>query len=152
MLNSGKWPQIFKETSPKSENAGTVHEKSWLVDGDRSGSLFFRLDFSGRVIARLPPAPCRKEWRRIEEIGCSVGFMQNCPADLHLAGFCGISADCAESGLDSPNFAFSQNSSVAQFEHFWGLQLSPSVFSLPIKNVPIIGCSTNAENAGHFYR
>ena len=109
------------------------------------GPFFFRLDFSGRVIARLPPAPCRKEWRRIEEIGCSVGFMQNCPADLHLAGFCGISADCAESGLDSPNFAFSQNSSVAQFEHFLGLQLSPSVFSLPIKNVPIIGSSTNAD-------
>ena len=55
MLNSGKWPQIFNETSPKSENAGTVREKSRVVDGDQSGSFFSGWTFPVVWLPGCPP-------------------------------------------------------------------------------------------------
>ena len=93
-------------------------KKGWLVDGDRSAPTFSLCDFFLLVIARQPPAPLEERMAGDKEIGCSVGFMQNCPADLHLPGFCGISADRAESGLDSQNFAFSPNSICGAI---WGI-------------------------------
>ena len=71
------------------------------------------------------------------------------PADLHLPGFCGISVDRTESGPDSQNIAFSENSRDGTiWVLFSGLSLRSSLL-LSLLNVPI-GFSTEAEDAaGH---
>ena len=86
-----------------------------------------------------------------KEIGCRVlDLCKTAPADLHWPGFCGISVDRTESGPDSQNIAFSENSRDGTiWGLFSGLSLRSSLL-LSLLNVPI-GFSTEAEDAGHIY-
>ena len=141
MLNSGKWPQIFsyiQRNHPKKSKCRGSPSRSWKTLAGRCWSdgdpIFLHSDFSNLWL------PGSHSLVSLKEIGCSVGFMQNSPADLHLLGFCGISADRAESGLNSQYFAFSQNSTCGAIWGFFSLVIViPSFPPLVCQNVFIIG-------------
>ena len=82
--HSKKPPQKVKMQGLLPFEAGSG-EKDWLFDGDRSDQIFLSLIFFHLVIARQPSAPLAERMTEDKEIGCSVGFMQNCSRGFTFA-------------------------------------------------------------------
>ena len=130
----------------KSQNAGAAL-RGQVKNIGWSMLIGLRADFS--PVWLFPTCDCQAATRpsRIKKLVAVLDLCKTPPADLHLPGFCGISADRAESGLNSRYFAFSQNSTCGAIWGFFRLLLRSRLF-LSSQNVLIIGCSTEATNAG----
>ena len=94
MLNSGKWPQIFchiqRNHPKKSKCRDCCPSRLGLVKKVGCSTvigltnIFLSLIFFHLVIARQPSAPLAERMAEDKEIGCSVGFMQNCSPRIYI--------------------------------------------------------------------